>query len=163
MTTQIDPPLRLLVGFQARCDGATPDFVVAATGRAAWAAVRLTGSAHYTLHDADSPRRARFSLASASRHQTLLSRPLPAWARYAAGVTALCGLPLLPGADLVLCADEPLGPRRSHALGMAIAAVWHQVNQMPLEEDALFQLAERARRDYVELAAPPTVYGGHRS
>ncbi len=162
MTSPLDPPVRLLAGFDTRCGG-EPDLVVGASGRAAWAAARFTGASFYVVHDADSPRRARFDLRGARRGITLYRRPIPAWARYLAGVTALSDLQSLPGAEIVVCSDEPAGPRRDHALGMVAAALWHTINDLPTEEADLFQIAERARREYVEIGARPTIYAGGRS
>lgn len=147
-----DPPVRLLVQYQSLCAHDAPDLLVCVPGRDIWAAVRFNGAAFVKLIDADAGRQVRFTIRSAVRRETLLHRPLPRWALYAAGVTALIDLPVLPGAEILVCSDEPGGPRGDHALGMLMAAYWHAVNDLPLEETPLFHLAERARRDYVESA-----------
>lgn len=151
MTEHIDPPVRLLARFQELLRADTPDAVIAAPGRAAWGAVRFTGTTYFTIFDADDGRRARFDVRSARRRQTLLHRPLPRWVRYAAGVTALLNVPFLPGADIVICRDEPPGPRSDHSLGILIATLWSEVNDLPADEGSLFQIAERIRREYIEM------------
>ncbi|MBK8025033.1 MAG: hypothetical protein IPK19_27395 [Chloroflexi bacterium] len=145
-----NPPVRLLVHYQSLCEQEAPDLVVAVPGRAIWAAVRLNLSGFVKVIDADSKRQVRFTARSARRRETLLGRPLPAWAGYVAGVTALIDVDAMPGVEILICSDEPAGPRRDHSQGMLMAALWHQVNNLPLDEHALFQLAEAARREYVE-------------
>jgi hypothetical protein len=53
---------------------------------------------------------------------------------------------------VVICGDEPLGARYDHALGILFAALLRQVGGMPYDEQMLVEIAERARREYVEAA-----------
>jgi hypothetical protein len=149
---RLDPPVRLLALYQQICSADMPDLVVAVPGRAIWAAVHFTGTTFFKVIDADGARHTRFDVRSSRHKRTLLRRPIPDWARYAAGVTALASVRFLPGAEILVCSDETSGPRRDHSLGMLITALWNEVNDLPTDEDTLFQMAERTRRDYIELA-----------
>lgn len=150
MFEENNPPVRLLACYQQVLSTEDePDMVVSAPGRAIWAAARFTGTTFFTLIDGDNNRRTRFDVRSARKKETLLRRPLPRWARYAAGVTALIEARSLPGADILYCSDEPNGPRGEHAVGILIAALWHELNDLSMDEDDLLQIAEMVRREYV--------------
>jgi hypothetical protein len=151
------PPIRLLADFQARC-GSPPDLIAGAGERRAWAVAHFTGGGFYIVHHGDSTGVTRFDARTARRRLTLLRRPIPIWARYAAGVAALLEQPL-PGAHIALYSDEPAGPRRAHALGMAVAGLWQRAHGLPDDEPTLFAIAEQVRRAYVEIDAQPTIYG----
>jgi hypothetical protein len=157
MTETPAPPIRLLADFQARC-GSPPDLIATAGERRAWAAAHFTGASYYILHNGDSAGRTRFDARTAARCLTLLRRPIPLWARYAAGVAALID-PALPGAHIAIYSDEPTGPRRAHAIGMAVAGLWQRAAGLPDDEVVLFRIAEQVRRVYVEIDAQPTLYG----
>lgn len=115
-----------------------------------WAAARYNGSAHYTVYSADTHRRTRFDYQSAKRKQTLHHRPLPRWARYIAGVCLKLDVLEMPGLDVVICGDEPAGPRYDHALAILFAALWYEVNMCECTPEAVFEVAEQVRREYIE-------------
>lgn len=150
MSEQVNPPIRLLAAFEQFFGSDAPDLVVAAPGRACWAAVRFNGTTHYQVVNGDKQVRVKFDQRSARHKQTLLGRPIPRWARYAAGVTVSIQVRMLPGADVVIISDEPPGIRTEHSVGILMAALWHEVNGETLDEQVLFQIAEQARREYIE-------------
>lgn len=150
MNTPADPPIRLLAKFE-QIFSTAPQIVVQAPGREMWAAVRLNGMGHCTLYTADGDGRTTFTYQSAKRKQTIHHRPLPRWARYAAGATLYVDVAEMPGIDVVICGDEPAGPRYDHALGILFAALWHEVNRETCDPADLLEIAERARREYVEI------------
>lgn len=145
-----DPPIRLLAKFEQMFPSASPQIVVQAPGREMWAAARFNGTGHCTVCTAESNARTSFSYQSAKRKQTIHHRPLPRWARYMAGATLLVDVPEMPGVDVVVCGDEPAGPRYDHALGILFAALWYEINAEPFDSAQLLEIAERVRRDYVE-------------
>jgi len=57
----------------------------------------------------------------------------------------------LPSAACVIVGDEPTGPRYEYSLGMAYAALWHQINDMTATEPMLIELLENVQRDVLRL------------
>ena len=149
---QNNPPVRLLAAFQIAFDGDEPDVIVQAPGRDLWLAASTTAERTVQIFAPDLGRHTAFSFRSARARKTLLRRPLPAWARYVAGV--IVGLYAdgrdVPGLRLVALGDELPGPRYHHALGVAVAALLHTLWQQTVADNALVEIVERARRDYVE-------------
>jgi hypothetical protein len=143
-----DSPLRLLAVYEARYPGAAPQMIVQAPERDMWAAARLNGTARFKICAAEINRRTIFSYQSAKRRQTVFHRPLPRWARYIAGMSVLLDVDT-PGIDAVASGAEPAGPRYDYALGLVFAALWLEINGQPIHIDALLDLAERVRREYV--------------
>jgi galactokinase len=115
-----------------------------------WAAACFNGMGHCTVYMADGNGHTTFSYQSAKRKQTIHHRPLPRWARYIAGVTVMVDVAQMPGIDVVVCGDEPAGPRYEHALGIVFAALWYEINMESCDSDQLLEIAERTRREYVE-------------
>ena len=147
-----DPPVRLLAAFQIAFDNAEPEVIVQAPGRDLWLAASTAADNTVHVFAPDLGRHTAFSVRSARARRTLLRRPLPTWARYIAGVTVTLyddGHDV-PGLRLVALGNELPGPRYHHALGIAIAALWHTLRQESPGTDAVLELVERVRRDYVE-------------
>lgn len=153
MTISGDPPMRLLLAFQQAFPSLTPEWIVQAAGREMWAAAIMDSHDKFTIAVPDMEARATFSFRSARTKLTSLNRPLPRWARYPAGVLLALrdfGSDESSGLQVVVVGTEPPGPRYEHAVGMAVATLWHHIHQKPHTVDALLELVERVRRDYVE-------------
>jgi galactokinase len=154
--TTINPPLRLLTTFAALYPEHDPTPLFAVDGRDLWVAAAPHGPVEtFVLHCVELEAATEFTLRSAKQKRTAQQRPLPRWARYAAGVAlATFGAPTAPvmaqGYALVLAGDEPQGPRYEHALGVAIAQLYAVVHNQDYTADALVSLTERIRREYVE-------------
>ncbi len=154
MSTIPNPPLHLLAAFQEVYPDCSPTCIVQAPGRDTWvAAVTRTEAEGYALNSTTHTGQAKFNRRSAKLKQTLTHRPLPGWSRYAAGVIlALDAAGLaVPGIGIVaLSEDTSFGPRHDHALGMAVAALWHELCGRPYTPEAILDVVERVRREYVE-------------
>lgn len=147
-----DAPLRLLVAFQQAFPDQSPAWVVRAPGRELWLAAARAERERITIFSPEMESRVAFTLQSAKMRRTHQQRPLPLWARYPAGVTltlAQDGVEVI-SANLALLSGEPPGPRYEYGLGMAIAALWHEINALPFTVDTLIEVVDRTRRDYVD-------------
>lgn len=148
MRLPFDPPIRLLVHYQSLYPDAPPQWLIAPPGREMWAAARPGEPDRFTVYDVESESQATFSHQSAKSKRTILNRPLPRWARYAAGVILLMAEP--PGVEAVICGDEPAGVRYEHSLGIAFTALMYEMQGIAYDERALLDFIERVRRKYVE-------------
>lgn len=147
-----DPPVRLLAAFNQAFPDDRLTWLIKAPGRDVWIAAARASDAQFTIVEPESEIRATFNLQSAKLKLTATRRPLPRWARYPAGVTlrlAKDGLDVI-GLKMVFVGDEPAGPRYDHALGMAFAALWHDLYELSYTVDTLIEIADRTRREYVE-------------
>ena len=129
-----------------------PQHIVQLDERAMWVAAEITGGLSYTVIVPDMDVRTTFDRRSAKLKKTTRNRILPKWAHYMAGAVSILdrqGLDM-PGASIVIAGDEPAGPRYDHALGMAFVALWHQVNEQDYSAEALIDIMDTVRRDYVE-------------
>jgi hypothetical protein len=152
LSSQSDPPVRLLAAYTQFFPEETPTFIVQAPGRAMWAAARKKTGEHFHLASFEHNGRAQFSYQSAKNRRTLLNRPLPLWARYAAGVLvelADSGVELICS-EAVIVGDEPTGQRYDVSLGMTFGALCFALSGQVPSEKRLFELAERVRHAYVE-------------
>lgn len=150
MNARSDPPIRLLAKFEQVFPSTSPQLFVQAPGREMWAAASFNGMGHYTVCLADGEGRTTFTYQSAKRKQTVYHRPLPHWARYIAGASLMVDVAQMPGIDVVVCGDEPPGPRYEHSLGILFAALWYEINRKPCDPARLLEIAERVRREYIE-------------
>lgn len=152
MTISGDPPVRLLMAFQQAFPSLTPEWIVQAAGRDMWVAAIADSHDKFTVAVPDMEARAAFNVRSAKTKTTTMNRPLPHWARYPAGVLLVLRDfdAEIIGLQVVVVGTEPPGPRYEHAIGMAFAALWHHIHQKPYTTEALLELVERVRRDYVE-------------
>jgi galactokinase len=148
-----DAPLRLLVAFQQAFPDQSPAWVVRAPGRELWLAAARSDRDLITIFSPEMESRAAFTLQSAKARRTHQQRPLPVWARYPAGVTLMLAQDGLEvgGVNMALLSGEPPGPRHDYALGMAVAALWHEINAADFTVDTLIEIVDRARRDYVDV------------
>lgn len=147
-----DPPLRLLATFYESFPGSAPHYILKVPGRDMWIAARFTADTAYTLVVPDLAGRATFNWRSAKAMRTVLNRPLPRWARCPAGVIAVMGDDDVdvPGMEVVLVGDETAGLRYEYTLGLALAALAHEVNHLHYDSDQLQEVVDRARRDYLD-------------
>ncbi len=147
-----DPPLRLLSAFQSVYPRMQPDVMLQSPGREMWIAALPDQSAEYRLIVPDLGTRTIFTLRGANRLRTTFQRPLPRWARYAAGAVVLLSEAeiALSGLSAVIVGNEPPGPRYDHAIGVTVAALWYQLNNRPCSTDSLRELLDRVRREFVE-------------
>lgn len=148
-----DPPVRLLAAFSEAFPDAAPAWLTRAPGREMWVAASRAPAEEFTLAAPDIAGKATFSLQSARLKRTVLQRPLPWWARYPAGVLLALDDFALPvvGLCMVVTGSEPPGPRFDYGVGMAVAALWHEVHQQDFTIDGLIEIVDCARRDYVEV------------
>lgn len=149
-----DPPLRLLVKFEALYSNDPPDVLFKAPERDLWLAARYHDRETYAClsleYNANTPT--TFNLQSAKQRQTVLHRPLPRWARYPAGVLILLRDAdfEIPPFNAVICGDEPAGPRYEYALGILFAALCCELNQEPYQAAVLTEIVDQVHREYVE-------------
>lgn len=150
--TNVELPLRLLVQFQQRYPDSEPELTLQAPGRDLWAMATVSDSGRIILDSVELNARTQFSVLSARSKQTVLHRPIPRWARYAAGVAVQLADAdfAIAGLRLVVGGDEPTGPRYDYTLGVLIAVVLFTLNEESYTNTRLIDLVDRARRDYVE-------------
>lgn len=153
MTIPGDPPVRLLLAFQATFPSMMPEWIVQAPEREMWAAAMIDEQPEFTIIAPDLEARTTFSLRSAKTKTTVMNRPLPRWARYAAGVVvALCDSDMeMSGFQAVVVGAEPTGPRYEYAIGMTVAELCCQMAEEHCLPAHLLELLERVRRDYAEM------------
>lgn len=147
-----NPPVMLLAAFNDSFPYQAMRWLARAPGREMWAAACHADNEEFTVVAPELEGKATFSLQSAKSKLTVTRRPIPRWARYPAGVALLLaqnGLDVI-GLNMVLMGNEPLGPRFDYGLGMAFAALWHDLYQLPYTVDTLIEVVDRARREYVE-------------
>lgn len=144
--------MHLLLAFQQAFPGQTPAWLVKAPGRDMWAAAIHADAATYTFIAPDLDARTTFSLRGAKTRTTITNRPLPRWARYAAGVMlALDGLcPGVEGVQVVVAGSEPPGPRYDYTVGMVVAALLYDICGRDYTGGSIQELVERIHRDYIE-------------
>jgi len=132
-------------------DQPQPQWIVQAPGRDMWIAAMPTDSTEYRVDAVDLDTSAKFSHRSAKTRQTVLKRPLPGWVRYPAGVVSTLGDDGLsiPSFHALVLGDEPSGPRYDFGMGMVFAAFCHHLAGAAATEEALVEVVERVRRDYV--------------
>jgi galactokinase len=130
-----------------------PEWVIQAPAREMWVAAMLEAQPEFTLIVPDLEARTTFSLRSAKNKTTVMNRPLPRWARYAAGtVIALSEAGMeLGGFHAVVIGTEPTGPRYEYAIGLTLAALCCQMADQSCQPEQLLDLLERVRRDYAEI------------
>lgn len=146
------PPVMLLAAFADAFPDQTVEWLTRAPGREMWVAASRSGSEEFTVVVSEMEGKATFSLQSAKSKLTVTRRPLPRWARYPAGATlrlAQNGLDVI-GLNMVMMGNEPSGPRFDYGLGMAFAALWHDLYELPYTVDTLIEVVDRVRREYVE-------------
>lgn len=146
-----DPPVMLLAAFTDAFPDQVMEWIARAPGREMWVAATRSGTEDFTVVAADIGGKATFNLQSAKTKTTVLRRPLPRWARYPAGVTLLLarnGLDVV-GLNLAIHGNEPAGPRFDYGVGMAFAALWHDLYELPYTVDTLIDIVDQTRREYV--------------
>lgn len=148
----MNPPLRLLVTFQQAFQIDMPDRVLCAAGRDMWVAGNPIDNGVFTVHAPDLGGKVVFNYASATQKFTVANRTLPRWGHYLSGILLeLCKQGIQPsGCKVVIAGEEPPGPRYEHAVGMAFAAFWYEVNNISYDVTHLRKLVDQVQRDYVE-------------
>ncbi len=152
---QVELPLRLLVQFQERYPETPPEIILQAPGRDLYVMATPNESGRIVLDSVELNARALFTTHSAAYKQTITRRPLPKWARYAAGVVLVCddlGLSV-NGLNAVVGGDEPTGPRYEYTLGVLLAALIHHTAGQIIPNSRLIELVDKARREYVETSS----------
>lgn len=151
-TPQVEIPVRLMMQFQTRYPSLEPEITLQAPDRELWIMANLNESGRIALDCVDLASHAVFTHHSASHKKTVQHRPLPRWARYAAGVTLDLERNSMgfSGLDAVVGGNEPHGVRYEYTLGILFAALAYQIHNLPYVNAKLFEIADRARRDYVE-------------
>lgn len=144
----VNPPLRLLVAFETLV-GEPPDFMLGVPGREMWVAGRPWLPGRWQFHVPDLEAQVLFTPHSLRRGRNAAGRPIPPWARYLAGVVrTLEDMALLPiqGAQLVVVADEPPGPRYEFALAMCLVVVCCDLTQTAVTSEQIVAWVERGTR-----------------
>ncbi len=176
MQTFTAPPRPLLVAFEHAFPGRAPDVFVRAPGRVnvlgghvdthggpvitcglnreIWlAAAYGTAPDLVRLYAADLEEEVAFSLHHLAKHADVVGQPLPAWARYGAGVAwALRERGLkLNGMNAAFLGNVPRGAGlgSSAALEMAFAIAWQSLAGWSLEHEALARLGMQSEREYL--------------
>jgi galactokinase len=125
----------------------------AAIDRAVRLAAAPTDDRRVALYAVDLDEQACFDLEEVSRKVDLAGTPLPAWARYPAGVAWSLGEAGLEiaGAQIAFSSDVPIGAglSSSAALEVGFAVVWEALGGWRLERVRLAQLCQRAENLYV--------------
>lgn len=145
-----DPPLRLLTAFQEACQK-EPDYLLKLQDREIWVAADVGTGIYQTIIVPDLNARTCFDRRSAKRRKGRNNRPLPVWSLYMAGALTMLerrGL-TLQGARVVMAGSEPKGARYQHALGMAFAALWHHVCDVPFTTATLIAIMDDVQQDYL--------------
>lgn len=126
----------------------------AAINRSVWLAVKRLPTTLVTLlaFDMDGEEVA-FRLTELDTKHTLIGKPLPDWARYAAGTAWSLqeeNLPT-PGTRLTLASDIPAGAGlgSSGAVETAYAAAWQHITGWEVDRMQLAQLCQRAENEYM--------------
>lgn len=148
-----DPPVRLLMAFHQRLPLHDPDLLFQAPDRDLWLAAAYTPGEQTMLTALDlyPDVAVTFTRQSALGRRTVLNRPLPRWARWAAGTLVLLNEPSLPPLTGILAGDEPPGPRYEYTISLLFGALWHEWQRIPYLPGDLTVLAERVRREFVEI------------
>ncbi len=144
-----DPPLRLLAAFFENFPGQTPEHILQVPEREMWGMATARDSGRFTIVAPDLGDEVSVTLESARNRQSAVNRPLPDWARFPVGVIATMAEAgfVLYGVDIALAGEEPSGPRYTYALGLATAALLHELAQQSYSADRLTALVERVRLD----------------
>jgi len=147
-----DPPVRLLMAFHQRLPLHDPDLLFQAPDRDLWLAAAYTPGERTMLTALDlyPDMTVTFTRQSALARRTVLNRPLPRWARWAAGTLVLLNEPSLPPLTGILAGDEPPGPRYEYTISLLFGALWYEWQRTPYLPGDLIALAERVRREFVE-------------
>lgn len=148
-----DPPIRLLMAFHQRLPLLEPDLLFQAPDRDLWLAAAYTPGEQTVLTALDlyPDVSVTFTRQSALGRRTVLNRPLPRWARWAAGTLVLLNDPPLPPLTGILAGDEPPGPRYEYTISLLFGALWYEWQRQPYLPGDLTALTERVRREFVEL------------
>ncbi|XWX03712.1 hypothetical protein VZO05_14490 [Aggregatilineales bacterium SYSU G02658] len=120
----INPPLRLLVAFEALTQQ-PPEVMMGVAGREVWLAGVWGHHERWQVHVPDWEAQVIFNAASIAKRQNAAGRLLPPWARpLIAAWQMLDSAHHLPseGARFVIVADDPPGPRYEFSVGLAFAA-----------------------------------------
>mgnify|MGYP006274141385 CR=1 FL=1 len=143
------PPIRLYTAYQDHFDH-PPQSIISVPEREIWIAAEVEGGHQITLIVPDVDNRTTFDRRSAKSKRTVRNRPLPIWARYAAGVVLILSDDQLtiPGFTGVVVGNEPTGPRYHYSLGMAVAALLYDHNQQTYDTPDLLALMERVQKHY---------------
>ncbi len=148
----LNPPVRLLAAFQRTFPACAPEWIVRAPGRDVWAAACRARAEQFCIASADDGARAVFTLRSARLKRTAMQRPLPRWARCPVSVLVTlhdAAAAAVIGFNCVLASAEPAGPTYDYGLGLAAAALWHEIHAVPYTTDRLIEAVDRARRAYL--------------
>jgi len=154
------PPLRLYMAYGMIFPDTPLERVFQAPGREMWIAYHLAAPERanaaptYELHsvDAGGDVPVVFTLQSAKTKRAVTKRPLPRWARYAAGALVMLDLPGMEACGIhgVIGGDEPHGPRYDFAISMLFAALLYDLAGTTVSLARLIEIADRVNRDYVE-------------
>lgn len=130
--------------------------LVVAIDREVWLAVGVATGGVTTVVAGDLGETARFSPAGLAARRDPDGRPLPVWARYAAGVMWALGQEGLaaPAIDVRLESRVPMGAglSSSAALEVAFALAWRHAGRWSLAPMHLARLCRRAENEYVGVA-----------
>ncbi len=174
MTPDLKPPRRLIDAFKDAFK-TRPDFLVrvpgrvnlvgahvdyndgwvlpAAISRYVWAAAKALPTRCMSIRAVDLNEDTAFRLTELDTRRSLLGRPLPRWAEYAAGVAwslQEAGL-ATPGVQLAISGDVPVGAGMSSsaAVEAAYALALKHITGWEIDRLGLARLCQRAENEYV--------------
>ncbi len=146
----VDAPIHLLAHFAEAYPESASEFTLGVPGRLLWVAGNRRRDRQFRLASVELGARTTLTYQSAKLRQTVMHRPLPAWALYAGAMAVYlaekgvdCG-----GFNIVIAGDESSGPRYRYALGAAFGAAYYHTAGILFSETILLDDLEHARRAF---------------
>jgi galactokinase len=144
----VDAPIHLLANFAEAFPESASEFTLQVPGRALWVAGCRRRDRQFRLASVGMGSRTALTYQSAKMRQTIMRRPLPAWALYAAAMAVYladkgvdCG-----GFNIVIAGDEGSSSRYTYAIGAAFGAAYYQTAGISYNEATLMDDLDHARR-----------------
>jgi hypothetical protein len=144
----VDAPIHLLANFAEAYPESTSEFTLHVPGRSLWVAGCRRRDRQFRLASVEMGSRTALTYQSAKMRQTVIRRPLPAWALYAAAMAVYladkgvdCG-----GFNIVIAGTEGTTTRYTYAVGAAFGAAYYGTMGIPYSEATLMDDLDHARR-----------------
>lgn len=146
----VDAPIRLLAHFGEAFPDASSEFTLGVPGRELWVAGCRRQDRQFRLAAVELAARTTLTYRSAKTRQTVLHRPMPAWAFYAGAMAVYLadkGVDC-PGFNIVIAGSEGTTPRYIYALGAAFGAAYYHTAGIAFDEAVLLDDLDHARRAF---------------
>jgi hypothetical protein len=146
----VDAPIHLLANFAQAFPDSASEFTLRVPGRDLWVAGCRRRDRQFRIAPVDLGGRAALTYQSAKLRQTVMRRPLPAWAHYAAAMAIYLADKSIDcdGFNIVVAGDEGSSPRYIYALGAAFGVTYYHTAGIPCDEATLMHDLDHARRAY---------------